>query len=105
MTEKIYCAFLDYLSSKEKQKLCVNLQKREVRVNGFRMIKDVPSKILALHISKNEKAFFKILQECYTQTFADQNEAIKAFSPDTAVLCLTYFLCKNSVDENLISGS
>ena len=104
MTDKFYCAFLDYLSIKEKQSLCGNLQKRNIRVKGFRMTKDIPSKILAPHIARNERSFFKILLECYKPTYADRDAAVDAFSPDTAVLCLTYFVRENIADEDFLNS-
>ena len=102
MTEKFYCAFLDYLSAKEKQTLCGNLQKRNVRIKGFRLNKDIPSKVLAKHITKNETSFFKILKESYKPTYTDRNVAREAFSPDTAVVGLTYFVHENIFDEEFL---
>lgn len=84
--------------------LCSNLQKRNVRINGFRMNKEIPSRILASHIAKNERSFFKILQECYKPTYMNRDAAMEAFSPDTAVLGLTYFVCENITDEDFLNS-
>ena len=58
MTQNFYCNFLEYLSPKEKSVLLGHIQKHKVRIDGFRTIKDVPSRLLALHFSKNEKVLF-----------------------------------------------
>ena len=69
MTQNFYCNFLEYLSPKEKSVLLGHIQKHKVRIDGFRTIKDVPSRLLALHFSKNEKVLFDILKECYSTTY------------------------------------
>lgn len=102
MTEKFYRALLDYISPKEKKNLCSILQKRKMQINGFGMLKDVPAKILAPVIARNENKFLKILQESYSPTYVDQGEAVKAFSPNTAVDVLTYFWNEQNVDEELL---
>lgn len=104
MTEKFYCDFLEYLSAKEKQKLFGYFQKRKVRVDGFRMSKDVPLKLLASHISRNEKMVFQILKDCYSPSYTDRNEAIQDFSPNTAVTCLTYFIQEKDIDEQFLAS-
>ncbi len=99
MTQKFYCNFLEYISSKEKSVLLGHIQKHKVRIDGFRTIKDVPSILLALHFSKNEKVLFEILRECYSTTYADEEDAINDFSPDSAVTCFAYLIRVNKADE------
>lgn len=101
MTEQSYRDFLDYLSRKEKQTLCSHLEKR-FKVNGFRSVNTVPHKILAQVLAKNELKLFNLLQDCYSPTFANKDEAIGAFTPDTAVLCFTYFVKESILDENTL---
>ena len=99
MTQNFYCNFLEYLSPKEKSVLLGHIQKHKVRINGFRTIKDVPSKFLALYFSKKEKTLFEILRECYSATYADEEDAISNFSPDSAVTCFAYLIQVNKADE------
>lgn len=90
---------MEYISSKEKSVLLGHIQKHKVRIDGFRTIKDVPSILLALHFSKNEKVLFEILRECYSTTYADEEDAINDFSPDSAVTCFAYLIRVNKADE------
>lgn len=99
MTQKFYCDFLEYISSKEKSILLGHIQKHKIRIDGFRTIKDVPSRLLALHFSKNEKVLFEVLRECYSTTYADEEDAIKDFSPGSAVACFAYLIQVNKADE------
>ena len=99
MTQNFYCNFLEYLSPKEKSVLLGHIQKHKVRIDGFRTIKDVPSRLLALHFSKNEKVLFDILKECYSTTYVDEEDAINNFSPDSAVTCFAYLIQVNKADE------
>lgn len=99
MTQNFYCNFLEYLSPKEKSVLLGHIQKHKVRIDGFRTIKDVPSRLLALHFSKNEKVLFDILKECYSTTYVDEEDAINNFSPDSAVTCFAYLIQVNKANE------
>ena len=92
MTQNFYCNFLEYLSPKEKSVLLGHIQKHKVR-------KDVPSRLLALHFSKNEKVLFDILKECYSTTYVDEEDAINNFSPDSAVTCFAYLIQVNKANE------
>ena len=68
------------------------------------MTKDIPSRILASHIAKNERSFFKIIQDCYKPTYMNRDAAVEAFSPDTAVTGLTYFVRENIADEDFFNS-
>ena len=102
MTEKFYRAFWDYMSPKAKRDLCSILQKRKVQINGFGMVKDAPAKMMAPVIAKNENRFLKILQESYSPTYANQEEAVGSIAPDTVVDVLTYFSNEQNLDEDLL---
>ena len=104
MTENFYHLFLDYISPKEKQRLCSILQKRRVQINGFSTLIKAPTIRLANIIAKGERKFFKILQESYSPVYTEKSEAVEDFSPDTAVACLTYFVNENCVDEDFLSS-
>lgn len=99
MTQNFYHNFLEYLSPKEKFILLGHIQKHKFRINGFRTIKDVPSKLLSLHFAKNERALFEILKECYDPKYTSEEDAIRNFSPDSAVMCFTYLIQENKIDE------
>ena len=99
MTQNFYYNFLSYLSPKEKSVLLGHMQKHKVKINGFRTIKDVSDKLLALHFSKNEEVLFDILKECYSTTYADEEDALNNFSPDSAVTCFAYLIQINKADE------
>ena len=100
MTQNFYYNLLRYLSPKEKSLLLGHMQKHKVKINGFRTIKDVSdSRLLALHFSKNEKVLFDILKECYSTTYANEEDAINDFSPDSAVTCFAYLIQVNKANE------
>lgn len=99
MTQDFYCKFLEYLSPKDRSVLLGHIQKHKIRINGFRTIEDVPSRLLAANFTKNEKIFFEILRECYPTTYTNEEEAINDFSPDSAVACFAYLIQVNKVDE------
>lgn len=99
MTQNFYYNFLEYLSPKEKSVLLGHIQKHKIRIDGFRTIKDVPSKLLSLYFYKNEKVLFEVLRECYSTTYADEEDAINDFSPDSAVTCFAYLIQVNKADE------
>ena len=102
MTQNFYCRFLEYLSPKEKSGLLEHIQKSKVRIDGFRTIKDVPSRLLAVYFSKNEKVLFKILRDCYCATYVDEEDAVNDFSPDSAATCFAYLIQINKADEAVI---
>lgn len=99
MTQDFYCKFLEYLSPKDRSVLLGHIQKHKIRINGFRTIEDVPSRLLAANFTKNEKILFEILRECYPTTYTNEEEAINDFSPDSAVACFAYLIQVNKVDE------
>ena len=99
MTQNFYCKFLEYITPKEKFILLGHIQKRKIRIDGFRTIKDVHYKLLASYFSRNEKVLFEILNECYSTTYADEEEAIHDFSPDSAVACFAYLIQIGKADE------
>lgn len=99
MTQNFYYNFLEYLSSKEKSVLLGHIQKHKVKINGFRTIKDVTPKLLALYFSQNEKELFEILKECYNPEYTNEKEAINNFLPDSAVKCFTYLIQVGKADE------
>ena len=102
MTDTFYSIFLEYVNPKEKQKLCTTLQNKKVRVAGFRSLSTVPAKMLAKQFAQNEATLFKILQTIYKPNFQNTDEAIAIFSPETALMCLTYFLSDKSFDESIL---
>lgn len=104
MTDKFYLRLLEYINQKEKQSLIRIFQKKRVRIDGFRMNTDIPPKLLATYLAKNEKYFFKILQEFYTPSYADKDAAVNAFTSDTAILCFTYFVNNEDLDETFLTS-
>jgi len=54
---------------------------------------------LASQIAKREKAFFDILEKSYTPNFNNCDDAINSFTPDVAVICLTYLVKNGLPDE------
>lgn len=100
MTCDFYYALLEYISPKEKALLLGHIQKHKVRIDGFRAIKDVPSKFLSLHFSRNENLLFEILKEYYPTAYNNEEDAINDFSPNSAVKCFTYLIQANKADEN-----
>lgn len=109
VTDNFYTDLLTYISLKAKQQLCAVLQKNGVRIKGFRLSRDIPSKILANYLARNEVSFHKLLIKSYKHDFNSKDEAVQAFSPDNAIMCLTYFLNIGENDEefflNLISST
>lgn len=55
--------------------------------------------MLATEITKSEKTFFKVLEEFYLPAFDNSDAATQSFSPDTAVICLAYFVKNGMMDE------
>ena len=98
MTQSFYCKFLEFLSSKEKNMLLGQIEKRKIKVKGFRSIKDAPSELLATYFAKNEKTIFKILSECYTPKYSGVEDAIRDFLPGSAVVSFAYLIHENDVD-------
>lgn len=99
MTKSFYTSFLNYISPRELKKLYANLSRQKISVNGFPPNKKLPSAQLASQIAKNKKAFFEVLEEFYTTTFDSYDHAAQSFSPDTAVICLAYFVKNGMMDE------
>lgn len=99
MTKDFYTCFLSYVSPKELKKLYSNLCKQKISVRGFTPNKAPPAIILAPQIAKNERAFFDVLEKTYTPNFESNDDATNSFSPDMAVICLTYFVRSGLTDE------
>ena len=104
MTDNFYIDLLTYITPKVKQHLCLTLQKHGVRIKGFRLNGDIPTKILANNLAKNELGFHKLLKDTYKPDFLDKDDAVRAFSPDNAIMCLTYFLNIGVDDEEFLSN-
>lgn len=104
MTEQFYVTLLGYISQKEKQKLCDNLKKSRITVNGFRLGKDTPTRLLASSIASRERAFLKILEENYAFSYSEKSEISTIISPDNALGCLAALLRSNDFDEQWFSA-
>ena len=104
MTEQFYVTLLEYISQKEKQKLCDNLKKSKIAVKGFRLGKDTPTRLLASSIANRERAFLKILEENYAFSFSEKSEIPTIISPDNALGCLAALLRSNEFDEQWFSS-
>lgn len=85
MTEQFYVTLLEYINQKEKQKLCDNLKKSKITVNGFRLGKDTPTRFLASSIANRERAFLKVLDENYDFPYAEKSEIPTIISPENAL--------------------
>lgn len=102
MTKEFYKNFLSYISPKELKKLYSNLHKQKLSVNGYTPPK-VPQAIQLAHlIAKNEKNFFDVLEEFYTPSFDNWEDATNVFAPDTAVTCLAYLVKSGMTDETFL---
>ena len=99
MTEKFYVALWNYISEKEKIKLCDNLARSKFQINGFRLNKGIPTQILAAKIVKCEKLFLTVLQRKYPVSYADSSAALEAINPETAVGCVAYLAQNQMLDE------
>lgn len=97
MTKEFYQIFLNYLSEKELIRLYSNLRKRNFSVKGF-LKKRPPIELLAPQLAKKEHILLDVLEEFYQSDFDNRESATQAFSPDSAIKCLSFFV-KNKIDD------
>jgi hypothetical protein len=100
MTNRFYESLLNYITPKERQRLYTVLQKSGARIRGFRFTKNTSLKIIATSVKNNEGLFLKYLATSYKPEYSSKEEAIDAISPETAILCFTYFIKINALTED-----